>query len=59
MAPTSEPEITKAGVTVAKAIELKRMSRLVKTPVTTISANCYLSIGKLVSDSIIRVLREG
>ncbi|EDV98650.1 GH22409 [Drosophila grimshawi] len=64
LARKSEPEITKDGVTEAKAIELKSMSRLVKTPeksvqVATNSANNDQYTGKLVSDFMNSEERDG
>ncbi|EDW04949.1 GH23450 [Drosophila grimshawi] len=53
VAPTSEPDITKDGVTEAKAIELKSMSR------RTNSANGDQATGKLVSDFMNSVERHG
>src|SRR5215203_1002056 len=57
------PTITKDGVTVAKEIELKKMSKPVTGPmiaqVGTISANHDETIGKIIADAMDKVGKDG
>ncbi|EDV90283.1 GH25229 [Drosophila grimshawi] len=61
-APTSEPDITKDGVTETKAIELKSMSRLTPEECVQVATNSVKgdqATGKLVSDFMNSVECDG